>query len=79
MTRYITLAEYFWLAEQVTGVNADTPPKRPDPEQQTWRCMPLKPGSVIATSMTRRRYWFAGWLEIIRSLKGTSGLPGRCW
>ncbi|HXY44212.1 MAG TPA: Fic family protein [Acidimicrobiales bacterium] len=24
MTRYITLAEYFWLAEQVTGVDADT-------------------------------------------------------
>ena len=24
MTCYITLAEYFWLAEQVTGVNADT-------------------------------------------------------
>ena len=22
MTRYITLAEYFWLAEQVTGVPA---------------------------------------------------------
>lgn len=22
MTRYITLAEYFWLAEQVTGVEA---------------------------------------------------------
>lgn len=24
MTRYITLAEYFWLAEQVTGADADT-------------------------------------------------------
>ncbi len=24
MTRYITLAEYFWLAEQVTRVDADT-------------------------------------------------------
>lgn len=24
MTRYVTLAEYFWLAEQVTGVAADT-------------------------------------------------------
>ncbi len=24
MTRYITAAEYFWLAEQVTGVDADT-------------------------------------------------------
>ena len=24
MTRYITLAEYFWLAEQVTGVDAGT-------------------------------------------------------
>ncbi len=24
MTRHITLAEYFWLAEQVTGINADT-------------------------------------------------------
>jgi len=24
VTRYVTLAEYFWLAEQVTGVNADT-------------------------------------------------------
>ena len=24
MTRYLTLAEYFWLAEQVTGVDADT-------------------------------------------------------
>ena len=24
MTRYVTLAEYFWLAEQVTGVDADT-------------------------------------------------------
>ncbi len=24
MTRYITLAEYFWLAEQVTGVDAAT-------------------------------------------------------
>ena len=24
MTRYITLAEYFWLAEQVTGVDAET-------------------------------------------------------
>ena len=23
MTRYLTLAEYFWLAEQVTGVDAD--------------------------------------------------------
>ena len=23
MTRYISLAEYFWLAEQVTGVDAD--------------------------------------------------------
>ncbi|MEA2058027.1 MAG: Fic family protein [Actinomycetota bacterium] len=23
MTRYITLGEYFWLAEQVTGVDAD--------------------------------------------------------
>ncbi len=22
MTRYVTLAEYFWLAEQVTGVDA---------------------------------------------------------
>ena len=24
MTRYVTIAEYFWLAEQVTGVDADT-------------------------------------------------------
>lgn len=24
MTRYITLAEYFWLAEQVTGIGADS-------------------------------------------------------
>ncbi len=24
MTRYVTLGEYFWLAEQVTGVDADT-------------------------------------------------------
>lgn len=24
MTRYITLAEYFWLAERVTGINAET-------------------------------------------------------
>ena len=24
MTRYITLAEFFWLAEQVTGTDADT-------------------------------------------------------
>jgi len=24
VTRYVTLAEYFWLAEQVTGVDADT-------------------------------------------------------
>jgi death on curing protein len=24
VTRYLTLAEYFWLAEQVTGVDADT-------------------------------------------------------
>ncbi len=24
MTRYVTLAEYFWLAEQVTGVDSDT-------------------------------------------------------
>lgn len=24
MTRYVTLAEYFWLAEQVTGVDANT-------------------------------------------------------
>ncbi|CAN5745724.1 hypothetical protein BH23ACT5_BH23ACT5_18450 [soil metagenome] len=24
MTRYVTLAEYFWLAEHVTGVDADT-------------------------------------------------------
>ena len=23
MTRYLTLAEYFWLAEQVTGIDAD--------------------------------------------------------
>jgi len=24
VTRYVTLGEYFWLAEQVTGVDADT-------------------------------------------------------
>jgi len=24
VTRYVTLAEYFWLAEQVTGVDSDT-------------------------------------------------------
>jgi death on curing protein len=24
VTRYLTLAEYFWLAEQVTGVEAGT-------------------------------------------------------
>lgn len=32
MTRYVTLAEYFWLAEQVTGIDADTLAKasRPD-------------------------------------------------
>lgn len=32
MTRYITLGEYFWLAEQVTGVDADVLVKasRPD-------------------------------------------------
>jgi hypothetical protein len=24
VTRYVTLAEYFWLAEQVTGVDAGT-------------------------------------------------------
>ena len=24
MTRYLTLAEYFWLAEQVTATDADT-------------------------------------------------------
>ncbi len=24
MTRYVTLAEYFWLAEQVTAIDADT-------------------------------------------------------
>jgi hypothetical protein len=23
VTRYITLGEYFWLAEQVTGIDAD--------------------------------------------------------
>ncbi len=24
MTRYVTIAEYFWLAEQITGVDTDT-------------------------------------------------------
>ena len=24
MTRYLTIAEYFWLAEQVTGIDAET-------------------------------------------------------
>jgi death-on-curing protein len=24
VTRYVSLAEYFWLAEQVTGVDADS-------------------------------------------------------
>lgn len=24
MTRYVTIAEYFWLAEQITGVDSDT-------------------------------------------------------
>ena len=24
MTRYVTLAEYFWVAEQVTGLDAHT-------------------------------------------------------
>jgi len=24
VTRYVTVAEYFWLAEQITGVDSDT-------------------------------------------------------
>jgi death-on-curing protein len=32
VTRYVTLAEYFWLAEQVTGVDADTLAKASHPE-----------------------------------------------
>jgi len=40
LTRFITLAEYFWLAEQVTGVDGVTLPEPPGPSSRSTRRRP---------------------------------------
>jgi len=44
VTRYLTLAEYFWLAEQLTGVDADISRRQRVRVSPTRRCIPLRPG-----------------------------------
>ena len=46
MIRYLTLTEYFWLAEQVTGIDAETL---------------MKTSSSTPTSTTRPPSWSVGW------------------
>lgn len=51
MTRYIDLAEYLWLAEQVTGVSAETLVKSSRIDlADSARSMPLWPASAMKTS-----------------------------
>ena len=70
MTRYLTLAEYFWLAEQVTGVAAATLAKAsrsdladsalhadpPDVDQAETAMLAIAAGEVDET-------WTAAWLR----------------
>lgn len=73
MTRYLDLAEYFWLAEQVTGIDATT--------LATRRC--TRPQLVSETttstriSSTKPLCSPADWHGIIHSSTGTSEQPGQ--
>jgi hypothetical protein len=50
VTRFITIAEFWWLAEQVTGMNADVLGKSGSHNLADSHFMPLKPASVVKTS-----------------------------
>ncbi len=56
MTRYITLGEYFWLAEQVTGVDAATLIHRSRVDLADSAMQAIAAGEVDET-------WVAGWLR----------------
>ena len=83
MTRYLSLAEYFWLAEQVTGVAAAALARasRSDLADSALHAPQAGFGEeeFYPTSMTKQRSWYAGWHGTIHSATGTSGLPGRHW
>lgn len=83
MTRYVTLAEYFWLAEQVTGVDADTLTKasRSDLADSALHAPQAGFGDVefYLISATRPLCWFVGWRGTTHFPTGTSVRRGRGW
>ena len=64
MTRYVTIAEYFWLAEQITGVDSDTlaNASRSDLADSALHAPGRGSGrwSSIPTSTTRPLCWYVG-------------------
>ena len=80
MTRYITLAEYLWLAEQVTGIGVALLVKlsRLELADSALRAPAAGFGEheFFPDPSTRRRYWCAIWPAIIPCPTGTSGLRG---
>lgn len=68
MIRYLTLGEYFWLAEQVTGIDAGVLAKGSRSDLLIRLFMHLRPPSEMRSSTrtyTRRRPCsFAGWRGI---------------
>jgi hypothetical protein len=80
VTRYLSLAEYFWLAEQVTGTDAKVLVKASRAELADSALHAPAAGfgddDFYPTSSTRRRYSHAGWHGTTRSLTATSVLLG---
>jgi hypothetical protein len=77
--RYLSLAEYVWLAEQVTGIEAAVLAKaaRIDLADSALHPRPaLTAKSSTPTSSTRRRSSPAGWPGTTLCPTGTSGLRG---
>jgi death on curing protein len=50
VTRFITLAEFWWLAEQVTGINAEVVGKSGSYTLADSALHASKPASVVKTS-----------------------------
>lgn len=83
MTRYLNLAEFFILAEQVTGLDAAILVKASRTDLADRRYTLPRPASAtttsIGTSTTRLPYSPAGSPGTIRFRTATSELRGRAW
>ena len=80
MTRYISLGEYFWLAEQVTGIEAETLSHgaRIELADSALHASQARfGGHEFQTCSTRRRFWSAASPGTIGCRTATNEQHGR--